>query len=345
MKIAFLDRDGTLIREPPGTRQVDRLDALRILPGVREGLLALTQAGYQLVMVSNQDGVGTRSFPRRSFAIPQRALLKQLKEDGIVFRDVFLCPHLPKDRCGCRKPRTGLVKDFLKRNAIDLRSSLVIGDRDTDEEFAGNIGVRFVRMETNARFPRFATLSRKTKETDISVFLNMDGSGTSDISTGIGFLDHMLDLLAKHSLIDLTLRAQGDLNVDEHHTVEDTALALGSALSQALGNKRGIERYGFLLPMDEALAEVALDLSGRPSFVFEGTFRREYVGELPTELVGHFFESFAQALTCTLHMTIRRGKNEHHKVEALFKGLGRCLRQAFRSCPYERGIPSTKGSL
>jgi len=345
MKIAFLDRDGTLIWEPSETRQVDRLDKLRILPGAREGLLALVQAGYTLVMVSNQDGMGTRSFPRRSFEIPQKALLRKLQSDGIRFQDIFICPHFSDSRCGCRKPRTGLVKDFLRRNDIDRGSSMVIGDRETDEEFAKNLGIRFVRMETNGRFPRFAALQCTTKETDISVFLNIDGSGTSDISTGIGFLDHMLTLLAKHALIDLTLQAKGDLKVDEHHTVEDTALALGSALSEALGDKRSIERYGFLLPMDEALAEVALDLSGRPYFVFKGTFKREYVGELPTELVAHFFESFAQALKCNLHMTIQRGSNEHHKVEALFKALGRCLRQAFRRSPYERSIPSTKGSL
>ena len=219
----------------------------------------------------------------------------------------------------------------------------MIGDRETDGAFAANLGVRFVRMETNGRFPRFASLRRTTKETDVSVFLNVDGSGATEISTGIGFFDHMLELLAKHALLDLSLHCQGDLPVDEHHTVEDTGLALGIALAQAIGDKRGIERYGFVLPMDEALAEVALDLSGRPCLVFTGSFRREHVGELPTELVPHFFESFAQSLRCGLHMTIRRGKNEHHKIEALFKGLGRCLRQAFRGCPHERGVPFDKG--
>ncbi|MFH0770202.1 MAG: bifunctional histidinol-phosphatase/imidazoleglycerol-phosphate dehydratase HisB [Candidatus Peregrinibacteria bacterium] len=345
MKVAFIDRDGTLLWEPPETKQVDSLKKLRILPGVVEGLKQLKQRGFIFVLVSNQEGVGTPAFPKRSFEIPQKAFLEQLVSQGIAFTDVFVCPHLPEEKCTCRKPKTGLVKDFLRRNDIDLSSSLMIGDRETDEEFAKNLGIRFVRVETNGSFPRFAALQRATKETDISVFLNIDGSGKSEISTGIGFLDHMLTLLVKHSLIDLTLQATGDLDVDEHHTVEDTALALGSALSDALGDKRGIERYGFLLPMDEALVEVALDLSGRPYFVFEGAFKREYVGELPTELIAHFFESFAQALKCNLHMTIRRGSNEHHKVEALFKALGRCLRQAFRRCPYERGIPSTKGSL
>jgi len=344
-QVAFLDRDGTLLWEPPETQQIDSLDKLRILPGVIEGLLRLQRNGFELVMVSNQNGIGTPAFPKRDFEIPQREFLRQLKERGIVFKEIFICPHLPGKGCACRKPRTGLVSSFLKANAVDLSSSFVIGDRETDGEFAQKLGIRFIRMETNGRFPRFASLRRKTSETDISVFLNIDGSGRSEISTGIGFFDHMLDLLAKNSLINLTLQARGDLSVDEHHTVEDTALALGSALAEALGDKRGIERYGFLLPMDEALAEVALDLSGRPFLVFDGTFKREYVGEFPTELVAHFFQSFAQALKCSLHMTIRRGSNEHHKVEALFKGLGRSLRQAFRICPYERGIPSAKGSL
>lgn len=345
MKVAFLDRDGTMLWEPPETKQIDTLEKLRILPGVVEGLKVLRERGFMLVMVSNQDGLGTRAFPKRTFEIPQKKFLRQLRSRGITFSDILICPHLPADRCSCRKPRTALVKDFLKGNVLDMSSSFVVGDRETDEQFARNLGIRFVQTETNGRFPRFASYERKTKETNVSVFLNIDGSGRSDVSTGIGFLDHMLELFAKHSLIDLTLKVQGDLNVDEHHTVEDVALALGAALAEALGDKRGTERYGFLLPMDEALAEMALDLSGRPYFVFDGEFKREYVGELPTELVAHFFESLAQALKCNLHMTIRRGKNEHHKIEALFKGLGRCLRQACRGCPHERGIPSTKGSL
>ena len=345
MKTAFLDRDGVLIWEPPETKQIDSLQKLQVLPGVIDGLKKLQSAGFSLVMVSNQNGVGTPAFPRKAFEEPHNALLEIFAREGIVFTEIFVCPHMPEENCACRKPKTGLVDDFLSRVNIDRATSLMIGDRDTDEAFARNIGVRFIRMETNARFPRFGSLRRTTKETDIAVFLNVDGSGVSDIATGIGFLDHMLDLFTKHALIDLTLHVKGDLHVDEHHTMEDTALALGSALSQAIGNKRGIERYGFILPMDEALAEVAVDLSGRPYFVFEGSFAREYVGKLPTELVPHFFESLAQSLKCTLHMTIKHGRNEHHKVEALFKGLGRCLRQAFRQSPFEKGIPSTKGSL
>lgn len=345
MKVAFLDRDGTLIWEPPGTKQIDSLEKLQMLPGVCEGLAALQREGFDLVMVSNQNGLGTPAFPKESFDLPQVELLRQFGERGITFTKVFVCPHVLEDSCTCRKPKTGLVDDFLSQNTLDLSSSLMIGDHDTDEQFAQTIGVQAVRMQTNGCFPRFASSKRTTKETDISVFLNIDGSGRADIATGIGFLDHMLDLFTKHSLIDLSLQAKGDLQVDEHHTVEDTALALGSALSKALGDKRGIERYGFWVPMDDALAEVVIDLSGRPYFVFEGNFEREYVGELPTELVPHFFESFAQSLKCNVHMTIKRGRNEHHKVEALFKGLGRCLRQAFRKSPFEQDVPSTKGSL
>lgn len=345
MNIALIDRDGTLLWEPPETEQIDSLAKLRVLPGVFEGLAALKARGYELVMVSNQDGLGTPSFPRESFETPQAEFIGQLKERGIEFSEVFLCPHLPEDGCACRKPRTGLVDEYLRRAGVDLDSSLMIGDRRGDEDFARNIGVRFVRTATNGRFPRFASMRRKTSETDVSVFLNIDGAGRAEISTGIGFFDHMLELWAKHSLVDLTLRCDGDLSVDEHHSVEDVGLTLGGALDEALGDRRGIERYGFLLPMDEALVEVAVDLSGRPCLVFDVEFSREYVGKFPTELVRHFFESFAQTLRCGLHLSVRRGMNEHHKIEALFKGLGRCLRQAFRNCPHEQDVPSSKGSL
>lgn len=345
MKVAFLDRDGTLLWEPPETEQIDSLTKLRVLPGVFEGLAALRSRGYSLVMVSNQDGLGTPSFPRESFEAPQAEFLRQLADRGIEFSEVFICPHFPLDGCDCRKPSVRLVDDYLRRENVELESSLMIGDRASDEQFAQNLGVCYVRMATNGRFPRFADVRRKTRETDVAVFLNLDGAGRTDISTGIGFFDHMLELLAKHALVDLTLRCEGDLAVDEHHSVEDVGLTLGRAMSDALGDRRGIERYGFLLPMDEALAEVAIDLSGRPCLVFDGEFRREYVGKFPTEMILHFFESFAQSLRCSLHLSIRRGTNEHHKIEALFKGLGRCLRQAFRLSPYESEIPSSKGLL
>lgn len=345
MKVAFLDRDGTLIWEPPESKQVDSLAKLRILPGVVEGLRELVREGFELVMVTNQDGLGTEAFPREAFEVAQQQFLSSLADHDITFREVFICPHLQTDGCSCRKPQSGLLDDFLERQPIDRSASIFIGDRDADLFLAERIGVQPVRMQTNGRFPRFASVKRSTGETQISLFLNLDGRGDSHISTGIGFFDHMLTLFARHSLIDLSLNARGDLEVDEHHTVEDTALALGKAIRTALGDKQAIERYGFWLPMDEALAEVIVDLSGRACFVFEGVFRREYVGELPTELVPHFFESLAQAAHLTLHMKILRGRNEHHKVEALFKGLGRCLRNAFRQCPHEEGIPSTKGTL
>jgi len=345
MKVAFIDRDGTLIWEPPETEQVDSMAKLRLLPGVFEGLAALQAQGYALVMVSNQDGLGTPAFPRAAFDEPQAELLRRLSERGIEFSEIFICPHFPADGCDCRKPGTRLVEEYLRGGNVERERSLAIGDRASDEEFARNIGVRFVRAATNGRFPRFAGARRNTRETVVEVFLNLDGGGRTEISTGIGFFDHMLQLLAKHALIDLTLRCEGDLAVDEHHSVEDVGLTLGRAMNDALGDRCGIERYGFLMPMDEALAEIAIDLSGRPRLVFEGKFRREYVGEFPTEMVPHFFESFVQSLRCGLHLSIRRGANEHHKIEALFKGLGRCLRQAFRFSAHETDMPSSKGLL
>ena len=295
-------------------------------------------------MVSNQDGLGTPAFPTAAFEAPQAELLRQLQQHSITLSEVFICPHLPAERMPLPQAPHGPGRRLLEAHARRADRLADDGDRDSDKQFAKNLGVRFVRMETNGRFPRFASLRRTTRETDVSVFLNVDGSGRTEITTGIGFFDHMLELLARHALIDLTLRADGDLAVDEHHTVEDVGLTLGGALAEAIGDKRGVERYGFLLPMDEALAEVAVDLSGRPRLVFEGKFRREYVGDLPTELVPHFFESFADSLRCGLHLTVRRGENEHHKMEALFKGRA-ALGQAFRLCPHERDIPSTKGSL
>jgi len=345
MKVAFLDRDGTLLWEPPVTERIDSLAELRLLPNVPESLAALQAHGYALVIVSNQDGLGGPSYPRSIFDTVQAEFLRRLAEKNISISEVFVCPHVLADDCPCRKPRTGLVEEYVRCEQVDLAHSLMIGDRQSDAEFADNLGVRFIRMETNWRFPRFASLKRKTTETDISLLLNIDGSGVTEISTGIGFFDHMLDLLARHALFDLSLRVDGDLSVDEHHTVEDAGLALGKALADAIRDRQGLERYGFLLPMDESLVETALDLSGRSCLVFQGSFRRRYVGTMPTELVPHFFEAFGQALRCGLHITIRRGKNDHHKIEAIFKSVGRCLRQALRNCPHESGVPSTKGVL
>ena len=345
MKMAFLDRDGTLIWEPPETKQVDSLEKLRILSHVGSGLRTLREEGFSLVLVSNQDGLGTDSFPEEHFREAQEELERRLARENIAFDHVLVCPHQPQDGCSCRKPQTGLVQPLLESCEVDLGNSLMVGDRDSDAEFARRLGVSFVKMTTNESFPRFARAHRETTETNIEVLVNLDGTGRAKVSTGIGFFDHMLELLAHHSLVDLNLNTSGDLDVDEHHTVEDTGLVLGQAISRALGDRSGIERYGFWVPMDEALAEVVIDISGRPCLVFAGAFQREYVGKLPTELVAHFFGSFSQALGCSLHMKLHRGSNEHHKVEALFKGLGRCLRVALRDCPHQSAIPSTKGLL
>ncbi|HHQ13750.1 MAG TPA: bifunctional histidinol-phosphatase/imidazoleglycerol-phosphate dehydratase HisB [Chromatiales bacterium] len=352
-RIAFLDRDGTLIVEPDD-EQVDRLDKLALVPGVIPALLKLRDAGFEFVMVTNQDGLGTDSFPEQDFLGPQQFLLDLLGSQGIAFREVFVCPHLPGQGCECRKPRTGLLTDFMKQTDIDLTGSVVIGDRDSDLELARNLSVSGLRVDPSdpqawqriadqlARQPRCATVSRTTKETRIRVEVNLDQEEPVDVRTGIGFFDHMLEQIAKHGGFSLRLSCDGDLEVDEHHTVEDTALTLGQALREALGDKRGIARFGFLLPMDEARAQIALDLSGRPFSVFEGQFTRQEVGGLPTELVPHFFRSLAESLGAALHISVQ-GDNTHHMVESCFKATGRALRQA--KAREGTQLPSTKGSL
>jgi len=352
-RIAFLDRDGTLIVEPPD-EQVDRLDKVALVPGVVPALLRLKQAGYEFVMVTNQDGLGTASFPEPDFRQVQEFVLALLASQGIRFRRVFICPHKPADNCGCRKPKPGHLGDFLETVQIDRELSFVAGDRDTDLELARNLGLRGVRIsptdpESWARAahllvdqPRTATVLRETKETRIRVAVDLDAEEPIAVSTGIGFLDHMLEQIARHGGFSLSLECRGDLEVDEHHTVEDVALALGQALRQALGDKRGIGRYGFVLPMDEAAVTVSLDLSGRAYLVFRGKFPRPEVGQLPTELVPHFFRSLADSLGANLHITVR-GENTHHMVEACFKGVGRTLRQAIARTG--QSLPSTKGSL
>jgi len=345
-KVAFIDRDGTLIDEPRDTRQVDSLEKLRVLPGAIDGLKRLQAEGYELVMVSNQNGLGTPSFPTNDYKIVQDALLKILEEQDIAFSAVFVCPHFPKDTCVCRKPKIGLVKNFLKTETIDYERSFVVGDRKSDADFAKNIGVRFYEMETNGTFPRIASVERATKETKIFVQCNLDGEGRSDIDTGLNFFNHMLEQVSKHSLIDLTVKAEGDLHIDEHHTVEDIGLALGTVFLAALGEKKGINRYGFLLPMDDTLVETAIDLGGRPYAVFNAEFKREYVGDLPTELVEHFFKSLAEALKANVHINVRYGKNEHHKIEAIFKSFAKALKMAVAIDPRMKGeLPTTKGLL
>jgi imidazoleglycerol-phosphate dehydratase/histidinol-phosphatase len=354
-RILFLDRDGTL-NEEVADEQIDSLAKIRLMPGVIPALLDLKRAGFAFVMVTNQDGLGTPSFPRESFDLAHRFILDLFSSQGIEFEAVFLCPHFKRDDCPCRKPKLGMVEEFLGANAIDKARSFMIGDRDTDLEFGANLGVPGMRIALGggaeetwpgiaARIlgrARRARLHRKTKETDISVEVDLSREGPIEIATGLGFFDHMLEQIAKHGGFALNLTCRGDLQIDEHHTVEDCALTLGAALREALGDKRGLARYGFLLAMDEAEAQVALDLSGRPYFVWQGTFNRERVGELPTELVPHFFRSLAGALGAALHITVR-GDNSHHMIESCFKGVGRSLRQAIRLEGAE--IPSSKGSL
>jgi imidazoleglycerol-phosphate dehydratase/histidinol-phosphatase len=354
-RILFIDRDGTIIEEPPD-EQVDSLQKLRLLPGVIPALLDLQRAGYRLVLVSNQDGLGTSSFPEDAFRDPQDFLRGILASQGIEFAAEFFCPHVPADDCDCRKPRTGLLTEFLASRALDTAHSYVIGDRDTDMQLADNLGLPGLRVraqgtadetwpaiaERLCRLNRTARVHRQTRETDIEVAVSLDRSAPVAIETGIGFFDHMLEQVAKHGEFALEVRCRGDLQVDEHHTVEDCALALGQALREALGDKRGIGRYGFVLPMDEALAQVAIDLSGRSYAVFTGHFSRDAVGGLPTELVPHFFRSVADSLGAAIHIEVK-GENTHHMVEACFKGLGRALRRAIRVRGTE--LPSSKGVL
>lgn len=350
----FIDRDGTLIEEPPD-KQIDAFEKLRLLPGVLPALLRLRKAGFRFVMVTNQNGLGTDAFPTVAFEGPHRLLLGILESQGVGFDEVLICPHREEDGCDCRKPKTRLVDEYLARLPVDRTRSFVIGDRQTDLELARRLGLPGIRVRAGdpfawrsiadsltARSPRHARSERRTRETAVTVAVDLDGGGSIAVATGIGFFDHMLDQVARHAGISLELQCKGDLEVDEHHTVEDCALVLGEALRTALGDRRGIARYGFVLPMDEALARVVLDLSGRPHAEFSGDFPRDRVGALPTELVPHFFRSLATALGAAIHVTVT-GENTHHMVEACFKGFGRALRQAIRLEDTE--VPSTKGLL
>ena len=355
LKVAFIDRDGTIVEEPPD-EQVDRLEKIRFMPGVIPALIDLQRAGFALVMVTNQNGLGTPAYPEPAFRVAQEFILRTLDSQGIAFRDILVCPHRPEDCCGCRKPKLGLLTGFLAANGLDRAASIAVGDRDSDMEFAANLGVTGYRVEQHgpaelawanvvARIlkpARSATVERRTRETAIAVTIALDRESPIVVRTGIGFFDHMVEQIARHGGFSLSLTCQGDLEVDEHHTVEDSALALGAALRQALGDKRGIGRYGFVLPMDEARAQVAIDLSARPFLVFEGRFTRDRIGELPTELVPHFFRSLADALGAAIHISVT-GENSHHMVESCFKGVGRALRQAIRIEGSE--LPSSKGTL
>ena len=351
-RILFLDRDGTLIIEPED-KQIDSLDKLELVDGVIPALLKLKEAGYEFVIVSNQDGLGTASNPFEKFQPPHDKMLSLFSSQGITFSAEHIDPHFESEASPNRKPDIGMVLNYLKSGDLNLEDSWVIGDRQTDLQLAENMGIGGMRCGPDGESwqeiarqlcgrPRRGVVRRDTNETSISVEVDLDASGGNKISTGIGFFDHMLDQIAAHGDFRLLMSCDGDLEIDEHHTVEDCALSLGQALDQALGDRRGIGRYGFVLPMDESLAEVAIDLSGRPAFKFAAEFPRDMVGGMSTEMVRHFFASLSQSLRCALHLKVS-GENTHHMVEGLFKGAGRALRPALARQGTE--LPSTKGML
>jgi imidazoleglycerol-phosphate dehydratase / histidinol-phosphatase len=352
IKILFIDRDGVLIEEPSDF-QIDSYEKFRLMTGVIPALIRLRDTGYQFVMISNQDGLGTIDFPQENFNGPHQLLLQILSSQGIFFRDIFIDRSKPGENSPNRKPGIGMVMHYIRDRLIDWHASAMVGDRETDMKFAENLGVKGFRIGPKyyswediahqlVDAPRVATVERITKETKIQVTWNLDRSTKPVITTGLGFFDHMLEQIGTHSNTSLSLNCSGDLHIDEHHTVEDSALALGQALKQALGDKRGITRYSFSLPMDEARASALLDLSGRPYFIFEGKFLRERVGNLATELVPHFFRSICEAAGINLHLTVQ-GDNAHHMIEACFKVFARALSKAIQRTGKE--LPSTKGML
>jgi imidazoleglycerol-phosphate dehydratase / histidinol-phosphatase len=360
-KVLFIDRDGTLILEPPVDFQVDSLEKLSFYPGVFQYLGRIAQElDYQLVMVTNQDGLGTSSFPEDTFWPAHNKMMEAFKAEAILFTEVLIDRSFEKDGLPTRKPGTGMLTHYIKGN-FDLANSFVIGDRLTDVQLAQNLGTQSIYMgsEQNTatlatknwaeiytylkQQPRKATVVRYTNETKISVTVNLDGSGKSTIETGLPFFNHMLEQIAKHGNIDLHIVTKGDLHIDEHHTIEDTAIAFGEAFLQALGSKKGIERYGFLLPMDDCLAQLAIDFGGRPWLVWQAEFKREKVGDMPTEMFMHFFKSFSDAAKCNLNI-IATGENEHHKIESIFKAFAKAIKMAV-SKTNNFNIPSTKGTL
>ncbi|MDH4126850.1 MAG: bifunctional histidinol-phosphatase/imidazoleglycerol-phosphate dehydratase HisB [Gammaproteobacteria bacterium] len=353
-RILFIDRDGTLVVEP-ADNQVDSLEKVQLVGGVIPALLELAAHGYRFVMVSNQDGLGTAAFPTAQFQLCQDHILALFASQGVMFDEIFICPHTADEGCECRKPRAGLLTGFLAAHNVDLRASAVIGDRDSDLQLAKRIGVRGFLIDpgdadTSWRTivtslcysERSAEVKRRTSETNIQVAVNLDKEAPVSVATGIGFYDHMLEQIARHGGFSLTLQCDGDTEIDDHHTVEDTAICLGTALRDALGNKLGIDRYGFVVPMDESEAQVSIDLSGRSYLLFEGKFPADRVGEMSTEMVQHFFRSLADSLGAALHIRVH-GMNTHHMVEACFKAVGRVLRQSMRRDGTT--LPSTKGAL
>lgn len=374
-RVLFIDRDGTLIVEPKDDFQIDSLEKLEMIPGATRAMHFIAQKlPYKLVMVTNQDGLGTDSFTEKDFWPAHNKMLKALSNEGVVFDDIFIDRTFPEENAPTRKPGTGMLGSYMD-GSYDLEGSYVIGDRLSDAALARNLGAKAIILhaddeETRAGIiregledtvvkvtphwddiipiiqggMRRATIDRKTAETDIHVSLDLDGGGRSDISTGLGFFDHILDQIARHSGIDLTVHVTGDLYVDEHHTIEDTAIALGTALSEAIGDKRGIERYGFVLPMDECLCTVAMDFGGRPWIVWDAEFNREKIGDVPTEMFFHFFKSLSDNAKINLFVRAE-GANEHHKIEGIFKGFAKALKQAVRRDPFRFTLPSTKGML
>ncbi len=354
-RILFIDRDGTLIEEP-ADEQIDAFEKLKFTKGVFRNLHFIREhTDFEFVIVSNQDGLGTDAFPEDTFWPVQNFILQTLESEGITFDEILVDPHFPEDNAPTRKPNTGLVEKYMNDPEYDIANSYVIGDRETDRKFAENIGCKSLILSDEGMSwdkiaellfagERTAEVRRTTKETDIHIKVNLDGTGKCDISTGLGFFDHMLEQIGKHGSIDLLIHTKGDLEVDEHHTIEDTAIALGECILTALGNKRGIERYGYCLPMDDCLCSVALDFGGRAWLVWDAEFTREKIGEMPTEMFLHFFKSLSDAAKMNLNIKAE-GQNEHHKIEGIFKALARSLKMAVRRDIYHYELPSTKGML
>ena len=377
-RVLFIDRDGTINKEAPPTYQIDSWDKLEFYPGVFQYLSRIVQElDYELVMITNQDGLGTDGYPEANFWPIQQHIIKSLENEGIYFKEVLIDRTFPHENAPTRKPGTGMVQHFMNSDAYDLANSYVIGDRITDVQLAKNMGAKAIWMNQDAALGekeisddlkalesvitfestewkeiyaflknglRKVSHQRKTSETDIQIELNLDGSGNANIHTGLGFFDHMLDQIARHGKLDLNIQVKGDLHIDEHHTIEDTGIALGEAFAKALADKRGLERYGFALPMDEASAKVLIDFGGRNWMVWNALFTREKIGDMPTEMFFHFFKSFSDAAKCNLHIECH-GENEHHKIEAIFKAFAKAIRMAVKRDPFSNYLPSTKGVL